>query len=449
MTTSRWGLAAAAIAAISALTASWSTLAATVTVQVGPNTLANNRAPGQLVQDFKSPSLAVNPNDPANLVVAFRNDAPDFGCQPSYTIDGGRTWTASIFPPPRRGSCWAPAVAFGDTDHVYIAAQDRKGTPPGPRCTDVSVWASADGGRTFGNPTLIPQSNIGNVTCPFSVQAGIAVDLTQKKNTSGPRIYVTWYAFPNFASNRVYLTHSDDGGATWSDPLSNPVATENQFAETPTVAPDGTVYVVYKDADSATGCFAVGFGPFGPSTCPIRVLRSSDGGASFDSANSTMAGFEVANAAYDDLTAGEAPGIAVAPSGEIFVTFASLADLPTPNGCVRSLQAYIARSSDRGRTWTKQRLNDDPCSGGAAHRDPWVSVAPNGRVDAIFYDTRNDLDRVLTDAYFTTSSDNGSTFATNRRVSDRKLRSDSAAEPQSAQFRLQRVRREQRRGLNR
>lgn len=411
------------------------------------NVVVNHRAPADVVQDVQSPSIAVNPRDARNLVIASRSDTPDFGCQIQVSTDGGASWTPSSFPPPPRTTCWAPAAAFDDANHAYVVTQNRPKNGGSPQ--DIIVWASSDGGRTFAAPVTVPGSTGDQA---FSVQPGIAVDTTRTKHPGGPAIYVTWYAGPRFpTSNEVFVSYSADGGATWSTPIFRAVPGEHQLLPTPAVGPEGNLYVVYKDTQnfqqtapldpSCPGGRASAARLGLPSVCPIRVLRSTDGGRTFDSTGPNgAAGFQAGIARYDaskpfDLAAGEAPGIAVAANGDVLVTYASLPDGAPAPGCTRDLDAFAVRSSDAGATWGAPiRMNDDPCSGGASQLDPWISTAADGRVDAMFYDNRNDPDHVLMDVYYTSSTDGGRTFGPNRRLTDRSFDATVMFTPKTAGF---------------
>ncbi|MGH9165616.1 MAG: hypothetical protein ACRDZW_08920, partial [Acidimicrobiales bacterium] len=407
-----------------------------------PNAAVTDRAATQVIEDFKSPSVAVNPRDPSDVVIASRFDSPDFMCQIHHSLDGGRTWQRSAYPAPPRGTCWAPQVAFDDADGVYVAAQHRPVNGGAPQ--DIIVWRSRDGGRSFTAPVTVPGSNVGAFS--FSVQAGITVDTTRTKHPNGPAIYVTWYNFPNFPSSiETFVSVSEDGGATWSPAAGHEVAGEYQQFGSPAVGPEGNLYVAYKDPNNfgptAAGAAQANCPVNTPAisrtgTCPIRVLRSTDGGRSFDSAGPNgAAGFPVAVAAFDDLTLAEGPGIVTTPGGEVLVTYASLSDATPRPGCQRDLDVFVARSTDKAVTWgAPVRINDDACDSGARQRDPWISVAPNGRVDAVFYDDRNDVDHALGDAYYTSSSDGGRSFGPNRRVSDRSFDARVMFTPRASGF---------------
>ena len=79
-------------------------------------------------------------------------------------------------------------------------------------------------------------------------------------------------------------------------------------------------------------------------------------------------------------------------------------------------------SSDRGETWTDPRpVNDDDPEqffySGIAN----ISIAPNGRLDVAWFDTRSDPGLTSNDVYYASSSDNGATWAKNVRVTEQSI----------------------------
>jgi hypothetical protein len=52
---------------------------------------------------------------------------------------------------------------------------------------------------------------------------------------------------------------------------------------------------------------------------------------------------------------------------------------------------------------------------------PNVAVAPDGRVDIAFFDTRNDPGNRVNDVYYTYSKDNGTTWSPNMRITDQSI----------------------------
>jgi hypothetical protein len=79
------------------------------------------------------------------------------------------------------------------------------------------------------------------------------------------------------------------------------------------------------------------------------------------------------------------------------------------------------RSTNGGANWTApQQLNSDPSSN-AWHWFGTLSVAPNGRIDACWYDTRHDsgldTNHIFSELYYCYSLDGGLSWATNRAIS--------------------------------
>jgi hypothetical protein len=78
----------------------------------------------------------------------------------------------------------------------------------------------------------------------------------------------------------------------------------------------------------------------------------------------------------------------------------------------------FTRSVDGGFNWSPAvRVNDDPIS---THGWQWfaaMSVAPNGRIDAVWYDTRNSLNVTESELYYSYSRDGGQSWSVNQALS--------------------------------
>jgi hypothetical protein len=89
-----------------------------------------------------------------------------------------------------------------------------------------------------------------------------------------------------------------------------------------------------------------------------------------------------------------------------------------PNG-QSTTEVMFARSTDGGLTFSAPvRVNDD-----VNHQTKWhwlgtLSVAPNGRIDVVWYDTRNAANNTDSQLFYSFSTDAGVTWAANVAVSD-------------------------------
>ncbi len=79
-------------------------------------------------------------------------------------------------------------------------------------------------------------------------------------------------------------------------------------------------------------------------------------------------------------------------------------------------------STDRGQTWSEPKtVNDDDPEQLYFSGIPKISIAPNGRLDAAWFDTRSDPGTTSNDVYYASSSDNGATWSKNVRISEQSI----------------------------
>ena len=376
-------------------------------------------------------AIALNPGNENNVVAGF-NDyaviATGFGGNGvAYSFDGGLTFTrlAAGVPLPANfnNAGGDPALAFDSQGRVYYAHLGISAGPDFMQNSGVFVARSDDGGKTW-NATVGVATNVssgGRVN--FEDKEYIDAD----RNASSPhkdRVYITWTRFyeGNYPGSStagggdIMLSHSDDGGQTWSSPirLSAPadlsgnggtMTPGKSFVQgsEPRVGPDGSVYVVFHFAGRTV------------------LRRSTDGGDTFGAVSYPFGNSSNASAVLGDLPGwtfrvNDFPNAATDPTRPGYV-YVVATDDPTDDTNGDGGDIVFARSTDYGATWgAKTKLNDD--GGTASQVFPWIAVTAGGDVGVIWYDARNASGSNTVDVYGTCSHDGGGTFQPNFRVTD-------------------------------
>ena len=89
-----------------------------------------------------------------------------------------------------------------------------------------------------------------------------------------------------------------------------------------------------------------------------------------------------------------------------------------PNGASNGTDVMFARSTNGGQTFsTPKRINDDPVNHNKWHWLGTLSVAPNGRIDSVWLDTRNAANNTDSQLFYSYSTDAGDTWSPNVAVS--------------------------------
>ena len=91
----------------------------------------------------------------------------------------------------------------------------------------------------------------------------------------------------------------------------------------------------------------------------------------------------------------------------------------------------FVRSTDGGLTFSApHKINDDPVNPSKWHWFGTFSVAPNGRLDAVWYDTRNAANNTDSQLFYSCSTDAGVTWSPNVAVSNPFNPSRRLSEPE-------------------
>jgi hypothetical protein len=353
-----------------------------------------------------SPTVVADPTDPRFVVIANRIDAPAFGCALQVSGDRGRTWAGAVpvpVLPPGADTCYGPEVAFdasGALHYLFVALQGPGNEPIGAYLT-----TSLDRGRTFSSPReLLGPRNFGvRMAIDRSVGRQGRMHLVWLHATSDPPLG-GFVAEPN----PIFAAHSDDGGLSFSAPLqvSDP-ARARVVAPALALGPDNQVHVGYYDLGGDARDYQGLPGPVWEGTWSVVVATSADGGVRFGPG--VVVDDEVAPPDRPILIFTMAP-----PALAVDDNLVCAAWTDARHG---DADVLLRCSTDRAASWGEpSRLNDDALGNGYRQYLPQLSVAPGGRLDAVFLDRRHHPNNDRIDVSYTSSTDGGHSFAPNLRV---------------------------------
>ncbi|HET9299352.1 MAG TPA: sialidase family protein [Candidatus Polarisedimenticolaceae bacterium] len=351
-------------------------------VQVNVDSNGNN-----IVGDAANePSLTVNPTNRANIVVGWRqfdtinSDFRQAGY--AYSFNGGSTWT---FPGKLNPGVFRSDPVLDASSGGTIYYQSLRG--------DLSLWIfySTDGGVNWTGPV----ASFGGD------KNWLAVDRTA--NASNGILYGIWQRFGGACCGFNVFTRSTTSGQSWETPV--PVAFSPAFG-TIAVGPSGEVYATGID------------GTVNQDTTHYVVSKSANAGN--PALTPTFTGGQV-NLGTMLVGTGPNPvgllgqpnvGVNHAPGsrlGEVYVVGSTFPGSGDPQ------EVRAIRSSNGGTSWSAPvRVNDDPLGNWN-----WMaasSVAPNGRIDAIWNDTRGSGLANIAQLFYAYSWDGGATWSPNIAV---------------------------------
>jgi hypothetical protein len=238
--------------------------------------------------------IDTNPSSPRKNCLYVSNtqfDSSGFNSQisVSHSCDGGKTWKTV---PVDLEQIYPTAVdqfsdlAISKNGTVYVSWMRCPATGPTGDCggtkVKMLVARSTDGGNTWSSavttatPTLAPDSCGAFYGClPNTFERVSNIPVIAIDNSTGPnagRLYVVYYHWTG-TQLKVFVTHSANGGMSWSlgVPVAPASATHDQFFPWINVASNGQIGATWLDRRNDSGNLLY----------DAFLGGSSNGGASF------------------------------------------------------------------------------------------------------------------------------------------------------------------------
>jgi hypothetical protein len=334
------------------------------------------------------PSISVDPTNHNRMVIGWRqfNSVTSNFRQGGYgyTSNGGTTWT---FPGVLENNVFRsdPVLKCDDSGRFLFLSLLES--------FDVTLWRSLNGGQTFTN--IAPA--LGGDKQWF------VVDNTASSTGHGFHYQFWDNASPN-APNE--FSRSTDGGFTWMNPITIPNAPQ---WGTPDVDSNGILF----------------FGGVTTSLTQFWCLRSSNArnGAvipTFDLSTPVNMGGVIDY--FDTINPEGLIGqvfLAADRSGTSSNNNVYILASVQPPGFDTGSEVMFVRSTDSGQTFSApKRVNDDPVNHNKWHWFGTLAVAPNGRIDCVWFDTRNAANNTDSQLFYSSSTDAGNTWSPNVAVSN-------------------------------
>ena len=348
------------------------------------------------INDHNSPAVAADPARPRTVAVVDRIDSPLFSCSVSLSRDQGENWAPVAVPLPAGApNCFWPDVGF-DADGRLLVLYTATG---GPNNLPVGVWLQRFDASTPDGPAV-------KVAGSEAFQAHMAVD--------GANVLVAYVqATPDNVDKGVGFTagpnpitavRSSDGGRTFATPVMVSEPSRRLVAPNVVLGPGGKAVIAALDLTDDTPDYEATNGgqggPAGTGRWGIVSYRSGDGGATFAGAATVAGNLVIPQRIIVNLA--PVPGLARDPRrGRLYASWDS--------GQGDRRDVFVASSDDDGATWSPPV----PVVVRAGTQTlPAVDVAPDGRVDVVFYDRSKDPEDRKTEVAVASSWNEGRSFST-------------------------------------
>ena len=335
------------------------------------------------------PSITVDPTDGNKMTIGWRqfNSVSSNFRQAGwgYTTDGGIHWT---FPGVLENNVFRSDPVLGSKEtgnFFYLSLRENFYD---------DIWRSTNGGQAWTRLTF------GNVS--GGDKQWFTIDTTN--GTGHGFLYQAWSTGGNNWGGRQFSRSTDDG-VTWMGPIFIP---NSPVWGTLDVASNGNLFI----------------GGAANFTSPFWCVRSSNAQnpgvtPTFDQTTQVNLGGSLLylGAINPGGLAGQcflAVDRSGGPTNDNIYMLASVE--PFGGG---GTDVMFARSTNGGQSFSgPQRINDDPINPSKWHWFGTLAVAPNGRIDCVWFDTRNAANNTDSQLFYSYSTDGGVTWSPNVAVSD-------------------------------
>ncbi|HBX51964.1 MAG: hypothetical protein A2275_01665 [Bacteroidetes bacterium RIFOXYA12_FULL_35_11] len=358
------------------------------------------------------PFLAVNPQNPDNMVIAWIGVASyRVSIKTICSFDGGISW-GNVCSMPHFGATWGsadPTLCFKNNGTLYLGYIDF--TKISPAAGGIYVAKSTNEGVSWESPVLSFAHTEDASKLPID-RPWLVID-NSSSSTAG-NLYLTSKPAPwIYPPNRPYFKSSLDGGASWGDfrfvdttdfLVGNVIA---QPMASPAVTASGKLCIVYPSYLQSQSVY------------PRYLLASSqNGGVSF---NYTVMLQQVVAGNDTNLKSGY--HLAAHPTDPDKLAFALVAKISGDE------DIYVLTSANGGTSWSAlKRVNKDSTSNGVLQDMPWCNYNHDGKLCVTWRDRRHASGIGFyqsNDFYAAISEDNGVSFEQEIRLSSETAQFDS------------------------